>query len=126
MAPATHTTFRPDIDFQVDSAALEERGTIVHCRLMVACLLRISPQTFLVQDDGTRRALISAFRIVQAPAWDYAAPNHRFTLVFEGLAQGCRRFDLVEDTSEPYPFHFKDISRNGSDVYHLEYPNFPF
>ncbi|GAA4337781.1 hypothetical protein [Flaviaesturariibacter amylovorans] len=117
---------KPEIDLAIDTAALEERSTIVHCTLTVACLLRISPQTFLVQEDGSRRALLHAYRIVQAPAWDFAGPDHNFTLVFEGLGRTCRAFDLVEDVQEPYPFHFTGIARNGSDVYHLEYPNFPF
>jgi hypothetical protein len=126
MAPATYTKTEPEISFAVDTEVLEERTAIVHCTLTVACLLRISPQTWLVQDDGQRRALVGSFHIVQAPAWDFAGPNHCFTLVFEGLSASCRRFDLVEDIDEPYPFFFTGISRNNSDVYHLEYPNFPF
>ncbi|RYY99794.1 MAG: hypothetical protein EOO11_03745 [Chitinophagaceae bacterium] len=126
--PATilQPVFKPEIDFAIDPAASEERSTIVHCTLTVACLLRISPETFLVQEDGTRRALLHAYRIVQAPAWDFAVPNHRFTLVFEGLRRHCRAFDLVEDIEEPYPFYFTGIARNATDVYYLEYPNFPF
>jgi hypothetical protein len=124
MASATHTQKLPEI--AIAPEVTEERTAIVHCTLTVACLLRISPQTWLVQDDGQRRGLVGAYHIVQAPAWDFAGPNHCFTLVFEGLSASCRSFDLVEDIGEPYPFHFTGISRNGSDVYHLEYPNFPF
>jgi hypothetical protein len=126
MVPATHTSTRPEIGFALSAETLEERTTIVHCTLTVACLLRISPRTYLVQEDGERRALVGAYHIVQAPAWDFAGPNHCFTLLFEGLTSGCRRFDLVEEISEPYPFHFTGIPRNNTDVYHLEYPNFPF
>jgi hypothetical protein len=121
----TPTINRPQVDIQLQHGVLEERTTIVHCRLTIACLLRISPDTYLLQDNGQRRGLVHAFHIVQAPAWDFAAPNHCFTLVFEGLNTGCRRFDLIENIEEPYPFHFTGITRNGSDVYHLEYPNFP-
>ncbi|RYY62389.1 MAG: hypothetical protein EOO12_13585 [Chitinophagaceae bacterium] len=122
---ALTTITRPAIGFAVQADALEERSTVIHCRLSIACLLRIAPQTWLVQDDGRRRALVGAYRIVQAPAWEFVAPDHCFTLVFEGLSAGCRRFDLIEDIEEVYPFHFTGILRNGTDVYHLEYPNFP-
>ncbi|RYY87600.1 MAG: hypothetical protein EOO15_11340 [Chitinophagaceae bacterium] len=123
MAPLTIT--QPRIGFQVEPDTLEERTTVVHCRLTIACLLRISPQTWLRQDDGRRCALVGAYGIVQAPAWDFVNPEHSFTLIFEGLSKNCRHFDLIEHVDEPYPFHFTGISRNGTDVYHLEYPNFP-
>gem|GEM_PF-1787602 len=125
MAPSTQTNTRPQIDFDVALESLEERTTIVHCTLTIACLLRINPKTFLIQSDGQRRPLVQAYHIVQSPAWDFAAPNHCFTLVFGGLSSDCRSFDLVEDIDEPYPFRFTGIARNSNDVYHLEYPNFP-
>ncbi|GAB4093343.1 hypothetical protein [Flaviaesturariibacter terrae] len=121
----TRTITRPAVDFEVDTDLLEERTAVVHCRLTIPCLLRISRHTWLVQDDGLHRSLVAAYGIVQAPAWDFVSPDHCFTLVFEGLSPSCRHFDLVEDIEEPYPFHFPAISRNRSDVYHLEYPNFP-
>ncbi|RYD86988.1 MAG: hypothetical protein EOP50_21530 [Sphingobacteriales bacterium] len=124
MSAAT-TIARPEIEFAIDTDALEERTTVVHCRLTIPCLLRISPDTWLLQDDGRRRALVGAYGIVKAPAWNFAAPDHCFTLVFEGLSSNCRHFDLLEDIEEPYPFHFTAIPRNRSDVYQLEYPNFP-
>lgn len=124
--PAVIPHTRPEIGFALAADALEERTTVVHCRLTIACLLRISPQTWLLQDDGRRRGLVGAYGIVKAPAWDFVPPDHCFTLVFEGLSTGCRHFDLLEDIDEPYPFRFTGIARNGSDVYHLEYPNFPF
>ena len=124
MTLLTQISCKPEISLELLAEPLEERGTIVHCRLTMACLLRISPLTFLIQDDWQCRPLVSAYEIVQAPEWDFAAPDHRFTLVFEGLDSGCQHFDLLEDTKEPYPFHFTGISRNKTDVYHLEYPNF--
>ena len=117
--------FRPEVDVEVAFDVMEERSTIIHCTLSITCLLRISPNTFLVQPNGHRKKLLHAYNIASYPNWGIALPDHCFTLIFEGLDKDCAVFDLFEDIKELYPFHFRDISRNRSDVYWLGYPNFP-
>jgi len=118
--------FKPEINFEVQHLLQEERSTIIHCTLSIACLLRISQTTFLVQDNGNRKNLLHAFNIASFPDWKMVLPQHCFTLVFEGLERDCIKFDLIEDVKELNPFKFENIKRNKTDVYNLEYPNFPF
>lgn len=103
----------------------EEKCTIVHCRISSADgnMMRIWPSTFLVQDDGTRKALIKAFNISLMPMWTYypeGSGNAEFTLVFEGLSGNCRSFHLLEDIPEPGAFFTIEVARNQSDVYRVE------
>ncbi len=121
----TSPVTKPRINFEVLTEQQEERATIIHCTLTISCLLRISPSTWLVQEDGSRKKLLHIYQISEHPHWKVAFPDHCFTLVFEGLDKHCKRFDLIEDINEHYPFHFTNIRRNNSDVYCLEYPNFP-
>lgn len=101
-------------------AALEERTTIVHCTLLEDSLIRIWPDTYLLQQDGTRKPMVQAFGIAAHPHWQPAPAGHRFTLVFEGLDKGCTIFDLIENTPEPGGFTAGPLQRNKSDVYWLE------
>ena len=117
--------FKPEINFEVEELLQEERSTIVHCSLSITCLLRISYTTYLVQQNGDRKKLLQAYNIASFPDWKLVLPRHRFTLIFEGLDRDCKKFDLIEDVQEMHPFEFKDIKRNNTDVYTLEYPNFP-
>lgn len=112
--------FAPEVSFEVSTDVLEERTTIVHCTLLEDSFIRIWPTTFLVQDDGVRKAMIQAFNIVAYPNWKLVPAGHRFTLVFEGLDKGCAVFELIEDIPEPGGFRSGPLQRNGSDVYSLE------
>lgn len=120
MPTIAQPVFKPAISFQVDTAALEERCTIVHCVLPEETLVRIWPTTFLVQQDGTRKTLLQAYGITRYPYWTWAEPGYCFTLVFEGLDRSCTLFDLYEDIPQPGGFHIRDIPRNGQDVYTVE------
>ncbi len=119
---------RPQVE--IDAAIKEllqvqpEKCTIVHCRLAVddESLYRIWPQTFLIEDSGSRRRLIKAFNISVMPQWTIsfdASDTVRFTLVFEGLGRGCSYFTLLEDIPEPGGFYTDAIQRNSSDVYEV-------
>lgn len=115
----TQPTFKPEISFSVSLQPDAERHTVVHVTLPELTLARIWPTTFLVQDDGTRKALLHAFGITQYPQWKLFFPGERFTLVFEGLDKRCLLFDLLEDIPEPGGFHIENIERNRSDVYEV-------
>lgn len=120
MPAIAQPVFKPEVSFGVDTAALEERCTIVHCVLPEETLVRIWPTTFLIQPDGTRKTLLQAYHITQYPYWTYAPAGYSFTLVFEGLDKGCTLFDLFEDIPQPGGFHIRDIPRNRQDVYTVE------
>ncbi|RYY94880.1 MAG: hypothetical protein EOO11_17005 [Chitinophagaceae bacterium] len=117
MPAIARPVFKPDISFKVE--ALEERATIVHCSMTEFSAARIWPSTYLVQEDGTRKALLQAFGIAPYPNWKWLLPGETFTLVFEGLDRNCLLFDLLEDIPEPGGFHIANIERNKSDVYRV-------
>lgn len=101
----------------------EERQTIVHCRINVSeedLLIRIWRSTYL-RDNGTNSIakIITAYNITFHPIWTPARPNHKFTLIFEGLNKSCRSFDLVEDIPQSGGFFVPRIPRNGTDVYSI-------
>lgn len=99
-----------------------ENCTIVHCRLSATeeVLIRIWPQTFLIQDNGNRKKLIKALGIPLMPQWDIRSPSNgfvRFTLLFEGLDKSCSHFQLLEDIPQAGGFYSPTIQRNKTDVY---------
>lgn len=116
----TRPRLAPEINIQLDTLQLEERTTIVHCTLLEDSFIRIWPTTYLVQQDGVRKAMVQAFGIAPYPNWGLAPAGHRFTLVFEGLDKGCTEFTLVEDIPEPGGLMMGPLSRNDTDVYWLE------
>jgi hypothetical protein len=121
---------KPEVDVEVltriDPRALDDSYVYVHCHFRNKwenMLIRIWKTTFLIDSlSGTRSQLVHAENISLAPIWTQI-PNgstYSFLLIFSGLPKSCKRFDLVEEISEPGGFHIKDISRNESDVYHIE------
>jgi len=115
---------------EIDAAIKEllqlqpEKCTIVHCRYAIegGSMYRIWPQTFLIEDNGSRRKLIKAFNITLMPHWTlYFAEVGvvRFTLIFEGLSRSCSSFTLLEDIPEPGGFYTDVVLRNNSDVYEV-------
>ena len=99
-----------------------EKCTIVHCRYAIesGSMYRIWPETFLIENDGSRRRLIKAFNITLMPHWTlYFAEVGvvRFTLIFEGLSRNCSSFTLLEEIPEPGGFYSDVVGRNNSDVY---------
>jgi len=112
--------FKPEIDFAVAPDASLEKVVIIHCQMKVGGPARIWTSTYLVQEDGTRKALLQAWNISSYPDWRFLRSGSVFTLVFEGLDASCRTFDLVEDIPEPGGFEVYGISRNKEDVYRLE------
>ena len=122
---------KPELDadllHQTQSYQEVEKQVILHCRhhpgQFFPYQIRIWPNTYLKAKDSTHVArLIHAINISYYPTWmdiSHRKP-HDFTLIFEGLPKDCMVFDLVEDIPERGGFYRKDISRNSSDVYHIE------
>jgi len=120
---------RPQVEIDAAIKTLlqleEEKLTIVHCRFGVegGSMYRIWPQTFLIEDNGSRRKLIKAFNISLMPHWTIyfnESGTVRFTLIFEGLSGKCNSFTLLEDIREPGGFYTEVLYRNKSDVYAVE------
>jgi len=117
----------PDLLQQAQSYPEVEQQVILHCRhhpgIFFPYQVRIWPSTYLKAKDSSHVArLIHAFNISYYPEWmsiSHLKP-HEFTLIFEGLPKDCLVFDLVEDIPEPAGFYVGSISRNSSDVYHVE------
>ena len=101
----------------------EERQTIVHCFCSPeeSEAYRIWPSTFLVEKESGRKAqLITAFNISFAPVWTFN-DGKGFTLIFEGLSKGCQSFDLIESIPQAGGFEVRNILRNNSDVYQVNF-----
>jgi hypothetical protein len=111
--------FKPGIHFQAEALTVEEKSVIVHCTVNKRTVIRIWPTTFLIQEDGERKKFLQAYNITGHPVWKMVYPGPIFTLVFEGLGQTCRVFDLLEDMPEAGGFRIKGINRNGIDVYQV-------
>jgi hypothetical protein len=109
----------------IDASTLEDSFVYVHCYFRNKwenMLIRIWKTTFLVDElSGTRSQLLHAENISIAPAWTQIPDGleYSFLLIFSGLPKGCKQFDLVEEITEPGGFLVKNITRNDTDVYHI-------
>lgn len=122
-------TVKPEVDAEVltniDTSALDDSFVYVHCYFRNKwenMLIRIWKTTFLVDElSGTRSSLLHAENISIAPTWTQIPDGleYSFLLIFSGLPKSCKQFDLVEEISEPGGFFVHNISRNETDVYHI-------
>jgi hypothetical protein len=121
---------KPLVDIEVLTsiapASLEDSFVYVHCYYdnpSQGMLIRIWATTFLVdKGSGSRSKLIHAENISMAPVWTQIpdCARYSFLLVFEGLPKGCQNFDLIEDIPQAGGFEVRDVTRNETDVYHLD------
>jgi hypothetical protein len=105
---------------------LQESHVYVHCyfnNTFKDMLIRIWRSTFLVDNSsGHRSPLIHIENISYAPEWTLIPDNRvfHFLLIFNALPRSCTSFDLLEDIPQSGGFHIESISRNNSDVYHVD------
>ena len=86
--------------------------------------IRIWKSTFLCDQHSTHKSrLIYTEGVSSYPVWTLLAPGEKinFMLVFSGLPKGCRQFDLREIIPQPDGFEIKNIRRNTTDVYHVNF-----
>jgi hypothetical protein len=135
-SPAAHkggeipTIAKPEVDVEaltyIDPQTLDDSFVYVHCYFRNKwenMLIRIWKTTYLVDSSsGTRSKLVHAENISLAPVWTQIpdGATYSFLLIFPGLPKSCKQFDLVEDISEPGGFLIKNISRNETDIYHID------
>ncbi len=121
---------KPDVDSEVlssvDPHILEDSFVYVHCHYKNAykdMLIRIWRSTFLVDKGSSSRSkLVHAENISFAPMWTQIpdSKTYSFLLIFTSLPKSCQEFDLLEDIPQPCGFFIGNISRNQTDVYHLD------
>lgn len=127
--PLVPAKTKPEVDIdtltKIDPSTLEDSFVYVHCYFHNTSndmLIRIWKTTFLVdKGSGSRSQLVHAENISIAPVWTQI-PNrgtYSFLLIFNGLPKSCQVFDLIEDIPQPGGFIFENISRNQTDVYHV-------
>jgi hypothetical protein len=110
----------------VDAQTLEDSYVYVHCyfnNVWKDMLIRIWKTTYLVDRTSDFRAkLLHAENISFAPVWTQIPDGKQYTflLIFSGLPKSCQQFDLIEEISEPGGFSIQNISRNETDVYHID------
>jgi hypothetical protein len=126
--PGTKPKPETDIDTltSIDPSSLEDSHVYVHCyfnNTKEDMLIRIWKTTFLVDKaSGTKSQLLHAENISIAPVWTQVPirQSYSFLLIFAGLPKGCQQFDLIEEISQPGGFFIGNISRNQTDVYHVD------
>lgn len=130
--PQLPAIVKPEVDVKVvtsiDALTLDDSYVYVHCHFQNKwenMLIRIWKSTYLVDSSsGVRSKLIHAENISFAPVWTRIpdGQQYSFLLIFSGLPKSCKQFDLVEEISEPGGFFIQNISRNTTDVYHIDVP----
>ncbi len=121
---------KPKVDVEtlasIDPSMLDDSYVYVHCHFNNSSddmLIRIWRTTFLIdQQTNTRSQLLHAENISYAPQWTIIPRKGDFTflLIFGGLPKSCLQFDLVEEIAQPGGFHIQHITRNETDVYHID------
>lgn len=121
---------KPEIDSRTRAAikisALEDSHVYVHCHFnnpFTDALIRIWKTTFLIdQSLHSKSGLLHVEKISIAPQWTLIPDGvtYSFLLIFSALPRSCNRFDFVEEINQPGGFLVRGISRNTTDVYHID------
>ena len=110
----------------VDTSVQEDSFVYVHCYFknqFKDMLIRIWKSTYLIDKNSDARSkLVHAENISFAPMWTQIPDgrNYSFLLIFSALPKSCQQFDLLEDIPQPGGFFIEGISRNETDVYHVD------
>jgi hypothetical protein len=110
----------------VESEVQEDSFVYVHCYFHNPgkdMLIRIWKTTYLIDTaSGSRSQLVHVENITMAPTWTQIpdGSTYSFLLIFSGLPKSCQVFDLVEEIAQPGGFLIEGISRNQTDVYHID------
>lgn len=104
----------------------EETQVVIHCSYTATLLgdrIRIWKSTFLFPRNSMKKCkLVHYEKITLYPTWKQVNQweTVTFSLVFNGLPNGCGIFDLIEQIPEPGGFEIRNIQRNNTDVYFIE------
>lgn len=115
-----------DTLLETETSTQVESHIYVHCYFTnpgTDMLIRIWRTTFLIDAASKFRSrLVHAENISYAPQWTLVPDRKEFhfLLIFEGLPKTCTLFNLVEDIPQSGGFYIESISRNTTDVYHID------
>jgi hypothetical protein len=110
----------------IDPQVLEDSHVYVHCyfnNVYKDMLIRIWKTTYLIDKaSGYRSKLVHSENISLAPVWTQIPDGgvYSFLLIFTALPKSCQTFDLLEDIPQAGGFFIGDITRNQTDVYHID------
>lgn len=110
----------------IDASVQEDSFVYVHCNFQNQykdMLIRIWKSTYLIDKaSGVRSKIVHAENISFAPMWTQIPDGrgYSFLLIFSALPKSCQMFDLLEDIPQPGGFFIESISRNETDVYHID------
>lgn len=111
---------------EIDTETREDSFVYVHCyfhNTSANMLIRIWKTTYLIDKaSGARSGLVHTENISLAPVWTHIpdGKTYSFLLIFSALPKSCQFFDLLEDIAQPGNFFIERISRNQTDVYHID------
>ena len=122
--PKTHLS--EEVQTAIKEQQAQEGQVIVHCHFKNESFfnvsIRIWKTTFLIPINSKDKSkLMHAENISLYPVYTQvkAYQSHHFTLVFSSLPKDCSLFHLIEEIPEPGAFEIKNISRNQTDIYHV-------
>ena len=132
MAPTIIKKPLIEIDPELRRAAEEmiasEGQVIVHCLIRAttfsSVFIRIWQTTYLYPKGSDRKSELVHFEnVTLAPEWSRVPAGSAaiFSLFFSSLPKSCTVFDLVEEIAQPGGFIVKNIPRNDSDVYYVQF-----
>ena len=117
------TAVKSDVKFDVQ----EESQVIVHCHYQgpdELTMIRVWKTIILAPHNSeVKCALLHSEGIVMYPGWMGVEPNQRisFSLIFSGLPRNCVTFDLLEIIPEAGGFEVRNIPRNKTDIYQVDF-----
>jgi hypothetical protein len=125
-APKIKPAVDVDTLTSIDPRVLEDSHVYVHCyfnNVYKDMLIRIWKTTYLIDKvSGYRSKLVHSENISLAPVWTQIPDGgiYSFLLIFTALPKSCQTFDLLEDIPQAGGFFIGDITRNQTDVYHID------
>ena len=115
------------VELKTEDAVDDESQVVVHCTFVSAeydQAIRVWKSTYLLDRGSEHRSeLVSAFNVSMYPAWTRVRGGHslQFTLLFTGLPKSCMAFDVIEIIPQPGGFVERNIPRNETDVYRIQF-----
>ncbi|MCZ2102716.1 MAG: hypothetical protein LC107_14400 [Chitinophagales bacterium] len=117
----------PNLLEELETFTADQGQVIIHGIVNGGSLgtaIRIWPTTYLFDRGSSHKSELVHYEKISAfPQWTDVPPysNYTFTLVFSGLPEDCKVFDLKEIIPQNGGFVVAGIVRNRQDVYFLEF-----
>lgn len=119
---------KPELSSELKILPNTESQIIVHGFLKNTSdwpeLIRIWSSTFLIAQNSMHKSRLIYFENISLyPCWTTIETHsvHNFTLIFGGLPKSCKVFDLVEEIPQSGGFEIRNVLRNTTDVYRIDF-----